>query len=140
MEDKGQISAEYLLLIVVILVILNTVTIPLIGQSIDAANDVAWTFDAKVAVTTIANAVNIVHANGPGARRTLEIYIPRGGMNLQYNNRSSLVLSNNIPKPVNSTVNYPVTINTATLNSGWHKVTVHWSTGITSINVNLTKT
>jgi len=139
MDDRGQISAEYLLLIVVILVILSTVTIPLMGQSIDAANDVAWTSDAKVAVTSIANAVNIVYANGPGAKRTLDIYIPRDRMNLQYD-RSSLVLFNNIPRPVNSTVNYPVTFNTNTLDRGWHRVTVRWATGITSINVNLTKT
>ena len=48
MDDIGQISVEYLLLIVVILIIISAVTIPLMGKSIDASNDVSWTSDAKM--------------------------------------------------------------------------------------------
>ena len=114
MDDIGQISVEYLLLIVVILVIMSAVTIPLIGKSIDASNDISWTSDAKNAVSSIANAVNLVYANGPQAKRTLSVYIPKDGMELQNNGTYLLLntaLNNGTSKPVNSTINYPVNIN-----------------------------
>jgi uncharacterized protein (UPF0333 family) len=144
MDDKGQISAEYLLLIVVILTILTAVTIPLMGQAIDASNDVSWASDAKNAVTSIANAVNIVYANGPGAKRSLTVRIPKNEMQLTSNTNYLILgtaLTNGTVKPVNSSINYPVTINpSATLTSGWYNVVVYWDVGKTSVNVNLTKT
>ncbi len=139
MDDRGQISAEYLLLIVVILVILSFVTIPLMGESIDASNNVSQASDAKVVVESIANAVNIVYANGPGAKKSLDVNIPKNGMDIQYNS-SSLILKNNIAKPVNATVNANVSLNTNTLNKGWYKAIVYWDFGKTFVNVNLTKT
>jgi uncharacterized protein (UPF0333 family) len=144
MDYKGQISVEYLLLIVVILIILGSVTLPLIGRSIDASNDISWTSDAKNAVSTIANAVNIVYSNGPQAKRTLTVYIPKNGMN--FNNTSNLLgltykLSDGLTnKTVNSTIYYPVTTNPTTLNKGWYNVVVYWTVGQSSINVNLTST
>ena len=86
MDDIGQISVEYLLLIVVVLIIISSVTIPLIGKSVDASNDVSNVADAKNAVNEIANAVNIIYANGPGAKRTLDVYIPQNNMKLQTSN------------------------------------------------------
>ncbi|WP_287382310.1 class III signal peptide-containing protein, partial [Methanobacterium sp.] len=39
MEEKGQASVEYLLLIVVILIILASVTIPLVSSSVNSTMD-----------------------------------------------------------------------------------------------------
>ncbi len=72
MDNRGQISAEYLLLMVIIILILSSVTIPLASKSIDASNDVSEASDAKVAVESIANAANVVYANGPGSKRTIK--------------------------------------------------------------------
>lgn len=144
MDARGQISAEYLLLIVVILTIMTYVTIPFMGQSIDASNDVSWTSDAKNSVSSIANAVNIVYANGPKSKRTLTVRIPQDGMQLTSNVNYLILatdLNNGTSKPVNSTINYPVTINpsTPTLTNAWYNVTVYWDVGRPYINVNLTK-
>ncbi|MCC7551043.1 MAG: class III signal peptide-containing protein, partial [Methanobacterium sp.] len=68
MENKGQASAEYLLLIVVILIIMATVTLPMVGSSVNSTMDISRTSDTKNAVQTIANAVDLVYANGPGAK------------------------------------------------------------------------
>ncbi|HML04871.1 MAG TPA: class III signal peptide-containing protein [Methanobacterium sp.] len=142
MDARGQISAEYLLLIVVILTIMTYITIPFMGQSIDASNDVSWTSDAKNAVSSIATAVNLVYANGPQSKRSLTVHIPKNGMQLTYNNSYlflNTVLNNGTSKPVNSSVNYPVTVNAPTLTSDWYNANITWTPGSTSINVNLTK-
>ncbi|HII83915.1 MAG TPA: class III signal peptide-containing protein, partial [Methanobacterium subterraneum] len=65
MENKGQASAEYLLLIVVIIIIMAAVTIPLVSNSVNSTMDVSRASDTKNAIQSIANAVNLVYANGP---------------------------------------------------------------------------
>ena len=144
MDYRGQISAEYLLLIVVILVILSAVTIPLMGQSIDATNDISWTSDAKNAVTSIANAVNIVYANGPQAKRSLTVRIPQNEMQLSSDDNYLFLdvplSDDSTNKIVNATINYPVTFNTDTLDKKWYEVVIYWDVGSDSINVNFTAT
>lgn len=138
MDDKGQISAEYLLLIVVILTILTAVTIPLMGQSIDASNDVSWTSDAKVAVETVANAVNIVYSNGPGSKRTFDIYIPRDGMVLQASGSDITIattLSDGTTKDVSASTGYNLNITAIPLNHGWYRIQVYWPIGLNAITV-----
>lgn len=138
MEDKGQASAEYLLLLVVIMIILAAVTIPLVSTSVNSTMDVSRTSDTKNAIQSMANAVNLVYANGPGARRTINAYIPLT-MTLEGNN--SQIIGMNVPlsggsyKFVNSTTNYNVTISNGTFTQGWHTVTVDWPVGTKSIAI-----
>ena len=141
LDDRGQISAEYLLIIVVVLVILGSVTIPFAGKSIDASNDVSWTSDAKIAVESIANAVNVVYANGPGSKRTLNVRIPQNNMSFQSNANGIQLIAklSDRNQTVNSDIDYPVNITQPTLNSNTlYNVTVEWMTGKNFINVAVT--
>ncbi|WP_321421494.1 class III signal peptide-containing protein [uncultured Methanobacterium sp.] len=129
MENKGQVSAEYLLLLVVILIIMAAVTIPLVAKSVNATMDVSTSSDTKNAVQSIANAVNLVYANGPGAKRTISIYMPQT-MNLTYDSGSNtinqmLVLSSQ-NKPINASVDYAVNFTNPTPSKGWHQAQVEW--------------
>lgn len=138
MDDRGQISAEYLLLIVVILVILSSVTIPLMGQSIDASNDVSWTSDAKVAVTSVANAVNIVYANGPGAKRTFDVYIPQNNMTLQTSGSEIFIntnLNDGTTKKVSASTGYNLNSTSITFSKKWHTIQVSWPIGTNAISI-----
>jgi uncharacterized protein (UPF0333 family) len=138
MDDKGQISAEYLLLIVVILTILTAVTIPLMGQSIDASNDVSWTSDAKVAVESVANAVNIVYANGPGSKRTFDVYIPQNNMRLQTSGNEIFIVTNltdGTSKNVSAATGYNLNTTSINLNKNWHKIQVYWTIGTNTISI-----
>ena len=96
MDKRGQVSVEYLLIILILILVLSIVTIPLIGSSVDASNDVSDASDAKVAVDTLANAADVVYANGPGAKRTVSFYIPQTS-NLTFTNSTvklNLIYSN----------------------------------------------
>ena len=74
MDSKGQVSVELLFLVSgIILIIMSAITIPIIGNSIDASMNVSHVSDAKSAVVNIGNAIDIVYANGPGAKRTLNV-------------------------------------------------------------------
>lgn len=140
MDIRGQISAEYLLLIVVILIIISAVTIPLLGKSVDASNDVSNVADTKSAVTEIANAVNIVYANGPGAKRTLDVYIPKSNTQFQSgaNYVSMVVDLSDGTKTTNSTTDCPVSSSPSNLSNRWYKATVEWTPGSSTVTVTMT--
>ncbi len=74
MDVKGQASVEYLLLALVFLIIIGSVTVPLVGKAIDSSLDVSHSSDASAAINSIANAVGVVYSNGPGAKRTINVY------------------------------------------------------------------
>ncbi|GAB4316260.1 MAG: class III signal peptide-containing protein [Methanobacteriaceae archaeon] len=136
MDSRGQVSVEYLLLLLVILIILGSVTIPLIGSSIEASTDVSSVSDAKTAVESIANAADVVYSNGPGSVRTVNVYIPQNtnlvtrgnniGMNITYSQGT---------KFVNSTTYYTFNNTSASVTNRWYKVTVRWVVGTNNIGI-----
>lgn len=132
LDDRGQLSAEYLLLLVVILAILSLVTIPLVGKSIDASTDVSKVSDASNLVNSYANAVNVVYANGPGAKRTLNLYVPVDNMTVATGGTKvniTLTLSDKTNKTVSGNTSYTLGPHTFNLTKGWHQAFVIWSPG-----------
>lgn len=137
-DNKGQISAEYLLVIVVLLLVMGSITIPLVQKSVDATNDISWMSDANRAVDSLVNAVNVVYSNGPESRRTINFYIPK---NMDLN-----ITSNQIKIEVPNTGNATGTTNqklksyNQPLTKGWYNATITWPAGSTEIEVSITAT
>ncbi|KUK00517.1 MAG: hypothetical protein AB7D17_02725 [Methanobacteriales archaeon] len=135
MDEKGQVSVEYLMLIFVAILILGTITLPLVGKAIDASNDVSRASDAKIAVETIANAADVVYANGPGAKRTVSFYIPQDGTLGCDNNMIyfTIKFSNNTMRNITAITQYNITSNSVQLTKGWHNATITWPINTRSI-------
>lgn len=142
MDDRGQVSFEYLMLILVSILIIGSVTIPLVGKAIDASNDVSRASDAKIAVETIANAVDIVYANGPGAKRTVSFYIPQTGT-IGFDNAKKVIyfdviLSDSTQKRIEAATQYDeITISPTSLSKGWHTATIQWKDKNINIEVSI---
>lgn len=139
MDRRGQASAEYLLLIVVILLVMGWLLVNVYQPSIESTMAVSTTSDAKNAVTNIANAANLVYANGPGAKRTLSVYIPASGT-FSSNNSSKVILFNSagIAKTVNSSIASNMTIVNPNVNKGWYNnITVEWLLNTNYITVTI---
>ena len=139
MDSQGQLSVEYLLLLVVIFAVFGGMITYLIGPSIDAGNDISDVSAASNSVNSIANAVNVVYANGPGSTRTVNYYVPydnlvlsRGG---NYINMT-VTLSDGTNKTVSGVTNYVVANNPGTgMSEGWHSVKISWNSASTVIRV-----
>ena len=133
MDSQGQLSVEYLLLLVVIFVVFGFMITYLIGPSIDAGNDISDVSDASNSMNNLANAANIVYANGPGSKRTVMIYFPQDGMRLSRGANffsTTVALSDGTNKTVNATTSYPIAAYVGGANSkGWHKAQVFWTGG-----------
>jgi uncharacterized protein (UPF0333 family) len=130
MDSKGQASAEYLLLIVILLIIMGAVTIPLVGTSIDASMDVSDASQIKTAVSGIASAADLVYANGPGAKRTINVYIPQNNVPVTAGATGiSMVvtLSGGTTKRISGDTAKALSSPTTVINQGWHQVQVDWN-------------
>jgi uncharacterized protein (UPF0333 family) len=88
MDVKGQASVEYLLLALVFLIIIGSVTVPLINQGINDSLDVSHSSDASAAINSIANAIGVVYSNGPGSVRTINVYFSNANALLIYVNNT----------------------------------------------------
>jgi uncharacterized protein (UPF0333 family) len=143
MDSKGQLSVEYLLLILVIVIILGAVTIPLVGNSISNSLYVSGASDAKNAVSNIANAANLVYANGPSSKRTINIYMPK--YTLQKKNIANTIeigMPIDLTHFINASTNYDVSMNQTDFtgnNAGWYTVQVYWDLNKTYINIDFNK-
>jgi uncharacterized protein (UPF0333 family) len=144
MDSRGQASAEYIFLILIFLIVLTTVTIPFAGNAISSSQNVSITSDAQTALSTIVNAIDVVYSNGPGARRTVNVYFPQNA-NLAYSTNVLSLSLQGIPvnasnpstlKPnVNSSVPYALTITGGAVTKGWHDVTISWGVGNSTITI-----
>lgn len=148
MDSRGQASAEYIFIILIFLIVLTMVTVPFAGEAISSSQNVSVASDAKTALSTIANAVNVVYSNGPGAKRTVNVYFPQNDALLDYdvtNKALTLGLQDipvsadnpGVPKEnVQASVPYAVDVN-GTVTQGWHDVEITWDVGDTSITVTI---
>lgn len=146
MDSRGQASAEYIFLILIFLIVLALVTVPFAGRTINATQNVSVTSDAKTALSTIANGVNVVYSNGPGAKRTVNVYFPQDNSELSYDDGVLSLGLQNIPvnasvqgndRPnVNATVPYAVEVD-GTATKGWHDVEITWDVESTYISVSI---
>ena len=146
MDVKGQASVEYLLLTLVFLIIIGSVTVPLITQGINDSLDVSHSSDASAAINSIANAIGVVYANGPGSQRTINVYFSNNNATLSYNSANSTIqmavpeYSGNSTKIIDANVPIAVTFNGAgntfnVVNKTNYNATVTWPIGTNNINV-----
>ena len=133
MDSQGQLSVEYLLLLVVIFAVFGFMVTYLIGPSIDAGNDISRVSAASNAVDSIANAANLVYSNGPKSKRTLQVYIPDNTIitcNYSTSNYTGSVngyvtLSNGSIKTVSAATYWRLDPNTCS-SSGYRTVIISW--------------
>lgn len=151
MDTRGQVSVEYLLVVLILILVLSIVTVPLISKSIDASNGVSDSSDAKVAVDTLANAADVVYANGPGAKRTVSFYVPQNStINITSissgNGTNNYIImpvtfingSSNSTVPINASTQYTLTPNLINVSATWHTATVYWPTNGSNITITIT--
>ncbi|MDI6841711.1 MAG: class III signal peptide-containing protein [Methanothermobacter wolfeii] len=142
MDNGGQVSLEYLLLILVVILVLGGVTIPLIGSSIEASTDVSRASDAKIAVQTLADAADIVYSNGPGAKRTVSFYIPVDGTLFVGNSSVKFMVTytNGTRSNITASTQYNITASATQLTRGWYTAVVYWPLNSSTVSViNITR-
>jgi hypothetical protein len=75
---SGQFSAEFMIVIAFLLIVLATISIPMYDQAMADAQRVSDLADAREAASTLANALNTAYTDGVGSKQTVEYWLPEG--------------------------------------------------------------
>ncbi len=73
---KGQTSIEFMLLIVISLLYIQTVISPNVNESLLSVSDTARIGEARLATEKLANAINYVAASNSESKTTVNLFIP----------------------------------------------------------------
>ena len=73
---KGQAAIEFILLVVVMLLFINTAIITNANTASDAALDVSKVGKARLAVDKLVNSINYVGFGGEGTKQTVAVFVP----------------------------------------------------------------
>jgi uncharacterized protein (UPF0333 family) len=76
MNTKGQISIEYILLIIVLLVFIQSFIQPVFESSINASQDVSLVGQARSGAQKLVNALNFVGASPGDMKQTVDFFLP----------------------------------------------------------------
>jgi len=76
LNKKGQISIEFVLILLIGLIYLNTISSAVIYPAIDSAKDVSNIGEARLAVEKIVNSVNELAASPGEGKKTINVFVP----------------------------------------------------------------
>ncbi|MEW6592293.1 MAG: class III signal peptide-containing protein [Candidatus Hadarchaeota archaeon] len=82
---RGQLSIEFLIVFVGMLLIAATVTYPLYDNARTDAEKMSALSEAREAANTMVNAINMVYASGPGSKQTVEYWLPKNVLKFYIN-------------------------------------------------------
>ncbi|RLG71125.1 MAG: hypothetical protein DRO04_00490 [Candidatus Iainarchaeum archaeon] len=74
--QKGQIAIEFILIIVIMLIFLQTIIQPTLTSSITTVKDVSSLAQAKIAAEKIVNAIDFVALNASDSKIEVGIFLP----------------------------------------------------------------
>jgi uncharacterized protein (UPF0333 family) len=137
-DSRGQVSVEYLLMFLVVIIVFSTITIPLISNSLSSSNNISIASDASIAVDTIASAVDVVYNNGPMAKRTISVYIPVNTTLITGNTTIKLNTASFIGKNISTNTSFNIENKTVSLSQKWYTIVVYYPIGSNYIALNIT--
>ena len=77
---QGQVSIEFMLLVVFVLVFLGTAVFPSLDLGVATVRDVRGIAESRVAAEKIANSLESLKGQGVAARETMTILVPQNGL------------------------------------------------------------
>lgn len=128
MENRGQISLEYILIFAISLIILMVFTLPLAEESIKNTLDVSDSLDIKYEQSKIVHAIKQVYGEGQGSKKTVNIQSPKKiKVNIASNYIScNLKLKNGQNKIVKENYKSNIKKTSITLTKGSNVIVVEW--------------
>ena len=131
LDDRGQVSLEYILIFAVSLIILIAFTMPFLNETMSDTFDVSDSLKTKVDLSKIADAIKQVYGEGEGSKQTvsIDVYKPVK-IDISNNQISSKIkLNNNQYKVEKINVHSKLKTDTFKLKKGKNSFVVEWPVG-----------
>ena len=130
-DNKGQLSLEYILGTMIVILIISLISVPILLSAIDYSNDVIDSINSKNELNKITDAIDFCYSSGKGCKRVVNVDFNQDVDIKFYNGGKdglatlSLNLSDNA-KDISSSFEYPFLNENIHLSKGFNKIIVKW--------------
>ena len=131
LDDKGQVSFEYLMIFTISLIILIVFTLPLTQHAISDTLDVSNTLNVKSDLSKISQAIKVVYGQGQGSRQEVSLHESQKiKVTISKDSLScSLKLKDKTKKTIKQYYNSNLEKTSMTLEKGDNNIVVEWPVG-----------
>ena len=137
LDNKGQLSLEYILSSMIIILIISLVSVPILLTTIDYSNDIMDSINAKNELNKITDAIDYCYSSGKGSKRIVyldfnqdvDIRLSNGFASINLN------LSDGV-KEIRSEYDCNSLNENIHLSEGFSKISVEWKEESDKIEVN----
>ena len=140
-DKKGQLSLEYVLSSMIVILIISLISVPILLTAMDYSNDIIDSINAKNELFKITDAIDFCYSSGKGSKRIVYVDLNRNVDIRLYNDGNKgfasidLNLSDN-SKEITSSFDYNDLNENIHLSKGFNKITVIWDEDSNMIEVN----
>ena len=140
-DKKGQLSLEYVLSSMIVILIISLISVPILLTAMDYSNDIIDSINAKSELSKITDAIDFCYSSGKGSKRIVYVDLNRNVDIRLYNDGNKgfasidLNLSDN-SKEITSSFDYNGLNGNIHLSKGFNKIAVNWDEDSNMIEVN----
>ena len=141
MDIKGQLSLEYVLSSMIVILIISLISVPILLTAMDYSNDIIDSINAKCELSKITDAIDFCYASGKGSKRIVYVDFNRNVDMRFYNDGKRGFASINLnlldnAKEIISSFDYNGLNENIHLSKGFNKISVKWDEDSNVIEVN----
>ena len=93
--NKGQLSLEYVLSSMIVILIISLISVPILLTAMDYSNDILDSINSKSELSKITDAIDFCYASGKGSKRTVLVDFNRNvDIRLYNDGKNGLALIN----------------------------------------------
>ena len=140
MDNRGQVSLEYLLIFAISMILLIAFTLPLTDFTIQTTLDVSDSLDMKSDLSKLSQAIQTVYGQGQGSRQIVNI-ISQAPSKIDVTDSHvscNLKLKDGSRKLVKVTSKSNMAKTTIPISEGTNTIVVEWPVGSETMNIHKT--
>ena len=140
MDNRGQVSLEYLLIFAISMILLIAFTLPLTDFTIQTTLDVSDSLDTKSDLSKLSQAIQTVYGQGQGSRQIVNI-ISQAPSKIDVTDSHvscNLKLKDGSRKLVKVTSKSNLAKTTIPISEGTNTIVVEWPVGSETMNIHKT--
>ena len=132
LDNKGQLSLEYILSSMIVILIISLISVPALLTAIDYSNDMIDSINSKGELSKITDAIDFCYASGKGSRRIVYVDFNQDVNIRLYDNGQKGIASLNLnlsdrSKEITGSFDYNGLNDNIHLSHGFNKIMVEWN-------------
>lgn len=138
--NKGQLSLEYVLSSMIVILIISLISVPILLTAMDYSNDILDSINSKSELSKITDAIDFCYASGKGSKRTVLVDFNRNvDIRLYNDGKNGLALINlnlsDNSQEITRYFDYNGLNENIHLSKGFNRIAVKWDENSNGIEV-----